>query len=221
MARASNPGAWIAWILATAVAGGTGFILAAYLVHIRFPDTDFSSNNAPTGDSLLPQFAVLVAGLLLIAGPLIAFSQGLVLRTFIHYKQWVLFAVAGAFGVGVAALVSLFAAAFLGSFALVMAPGLVYGMAQWLVFRNSTKQASWWVVVNTIGWIVAVILSFLLLAILPHDNLFGLPFYPLASVLVYATATSVLLAIFAGFTGAALFSRWAYPMLGGIQEDKV
>ncbi len=96
------------------------------------------------------------------------------------------------------------ASAAIGPLSALVVPGFIYGLAQWLVLQRSTTQAGWWLVANSIGWIIAAAIGVSLAMMLLPGYWRGLPFYPVASVIYFALASFMVLSIFAGITGVLL-----------------
>ncbi len=207
MLRISSLGVWAAWITATAISGSLALILSAAFVHVVLTDIYFSSSAGLTGDNLVPHYLVWAVRILLFVGPLIGISQGLVLRVFVHYREWLSWTIHSLLGISIAmivlVLISMGVGAIIGIF---VVPGFIYGLAQWLILRRSTKQANWWIVISGVGWMFALALGLVLTGVLLPSNWKGLPFYLVESVIYLSLACFITLVIFAGITGAVLLN---------------
>lgn len=109
--------------------------------------------------------AFIVVGAVI--GAAISLAQGLLLRNEMgKLKRWVLMSSLGwAAGHGAVALIGALPIDALASDALGRAAtGALFGLAQWVVLRQSMPQASWWVWANIVGWLIGPFLAGFLIA---------------------------------------------------------
>ncbi|MDZ8106791.1 MAG: protein kinase [Nostoc sp. DedQUE12a] len=167
---------WRKWVLVNTVGGVVGFGVGGLV-----------------GDAVWRANAV--AGFVLLGilwGGLLGVMQWLMLRGLVFCKWWVLATVVGITGfvLGYDAVGRPVGYAVVGAVA-----GTLLGMIQWLVLRRSLSRTAWWVLANTVGVTIAMILAVPL-----HQGL-G---YPSLNSLEFFLLLAVYFAVFGAITGGAL-----------------
>lgn len=132
---------WVQWVLATGVAFNSFIVVGGLLVSLVLG---------------LGMLGLVAAGALF--GGLIGAAQWLVLRRHIRRAGWWVAASAIGWSIGVTAgLNGVFGYPLLpggGPSVLGAAIGLLAGVGQWLVLRETIEQAGWWVPASGVSWTV-------------------------------------------------------------------
>ncbi|MFN2197787.1 MAG: hypothetical protein ACK2UW_16830 [Anaerolineales bacterium] len=151
--KPSNLGVW--WVLATAL-GYIWSTLAYYYIGLKSAPSQFWWNDAL---SLYMSYAVrgeeyIFSGLL---GLTIGLAQGLILRRKFSLSNWVL---ASAAGWGLGTLLGILVQKRFSNYeTMALAIGiasLFIGFFQSLILRKKYIRAYWWIILNVIGWCLAI-----------------------------------------------------------------
>ena len=158
------------WVLATVIGAGLGFTSGLYL-----------GNRLPAS----PILPVIILAFFLVnfAGIAATCLQWVVLSIFI--KRSFAWLVTGLIGwcFPFAAILLLFVHITGQSADLIAAGGLTAGFLQWLIMRKWVPRAGWWILANTIGWTLVVVLlsrpaPFQLPSSWGYWSMLPLPFFP-------------------------------------------
>lgn len=137
---------WFLWLMADAIGWGWSMDVSSFGEGRRFEILPF----IPTID--VPRYLSVAVG-----GIVVGVFHWLILRRYVRGSvQWVL-ASLGASGLG--ALVFLGVGLFNADLGWIAGAGLygtLAGVLQWLVLRRRVARAGWWVLANTVGWVVAI-----------------------------------------------------------------
>ena len=148
LAPVKQPGwrLWFLWFMAGAVGWGMSMDPSVFGEGIRFE----IGQSIPT--VMIPAYQSVAAGAILVG-----FLHWLLLRQYLTSSfQWVL---ASLMAVALGALTAWVIGLFDPEFGLVVgvgAYGTLTGMLHWLVLRRQLRQAGWWVLASTVGWLLAI-----------------------------------------------------------------
>ncbi len=175
---------WRKWVLVNTVGGVVGF-------GVGFPVAD------AVGRANNDVMAFVLLGTLW--GGLLGVMQWLMLRRLVSYKWWVLATVVGitiGFLLGIPVGRAVQSAGRPVGYAVMGAvAGTLLGMIQWLVLRRSLSCTGWWVLANTVGVTIPMIL------VVPLYQALG---YSSPNSLEFFLALAVYFAVFGAIIGGAL-----------------
>jgi hypothetical protein len=195
----------LSWAVATGVSSTLGLSLSDILIQGQLNNPEIALFSANI------QWVILPYGLLLFVfiGTLTGLAQGLVLKRFLHFRNWWLLLVSNTIGVAVAMVVMIWLnnGNFGSDFALIVqwatAQGLVIGIAQSLVFKVYMARPYWWALSCGLAWLVATSLGLAVSRLMTHSK-GGWPFYPLEEAIRFGICWLVASAAFGLITGVAL-----------------
>lgn len=194
---------WSSWVVATSIPAFLAFISAGALVTLSIDSAGGSDSSYLAGDNVLAPIFMWATFLTLMVGPAIGFGQGLVLRTFVGGLPWLRWVLATGWSVALSFLLCIIPCAGM------LLAGAVVGFAQWRVLRHHVRKAGWWIIGSAVAWLAGTLAAYLAAngSALPQDWISmrqSFAFYPLPSVLYWASACGIAVTLYAMLSGVSL-----------------
>lgn len=189
------------WVVSVSIAGVIG-LAAADLPVVGMPSYSYQDDNA------IGPLIVWGLGLIFFTGSLIGVAQALPLWLFkqvsgLQALAWVTVTLLGSL---LAVFIGTILAVAAGGAAICvwpLVPGAMLGLAQWLLLRRLADNAGWWIGANTLGWLVGVLVGWLVFAYLLPPTEVWFPFYPAQAANNWAIAWAAGMVAFSAVTGVA------------------
>lgn len=197
---------WFWWLVGTTLAGTITFFGAGALVTLRAEsDTEskaYGGSNFMTGDFAFPYLLLWGVLIIILVGPSIGLTQGLVLQRVLGSRIWYRWLIAT--GLGLAIGLGFLGIDYLGPVMLLV----TVAVAQLLVLKGYFSRAGWWLVWTCFAGLAGLAIANIASQALPRHWISppSWPFYPLTSVLYWSVIWGTALIVYSSVSGLALMS---------------
>lgn len=206
------------WVIASSLTSTASLLLAnavAFQDWAHWYGYDFERLH---GDSLVPALLQWAFSFFLFLGGSMGISQAIVLSFVSRHSDPLIIGLMWS----IVTIIGIFTAALVYAVGGWPLTGLILGAAQWLVLRRLAHLAGWWVVANSVAWLITLLVGVIFYVVLtpPKVGRFVM-FYPPDAASYFALFWATGMTLFAMITGTVLVWLLQRPIIrpSNINED--